>query len=329
MRFDMTTDNIAPVESCVAAPAAKPRGTLRTCVIIPTKNRPDDLELTVQSLLAQTLIPESLLIVDQSDDEESRRRVETALSTAKNESGTTLRLRYIHDRRITGGAMARNRAMSVADGDVWVFLDDDVYLETDFIEQLLAAYRENPRAGGISGVITNYPHPAGSFKLWDAIFVRGPFRDERQPVYWNADRLRNSPPVRVRRFGGGLMSFYADIIRGMSFDENLRGVSDGEDVDFCTRLKRGTVLLIAPRARLEHKCSPIGRLRDHWLRRSVRASLFLYEKNWNHGIFNRLCRWWLLAGYFFVVAFACVRRLSLGPWEALRTGMKEAKQTIR
>lgn len=251
-------------------------------VIIPTKNRPADLERAVRSLLNQSVGLHSLVIVDQSSDEESRLRVEAQLTDAAVRRGIKWKLNYIHDAEISGGATARNRAMEVADGDIWLFLDDDVILEPDFVEQLLAVYRDYPDADGVSGIITNYPRPPLILRLWTDLFVCGPFRDERQPIYWQANQLRRSPPITVRRFGGGLMSFRASVIRGKLFDENLRGVSDGEDVDFCTRLGREVKLLIAPRARLEHHHSAV-RLHDHWLRRSVRGNIFLYRKNWKKG----------------------------------------------
>ena len=201
-------------------------------------------------------------------------------------------------------------------------------LEPDFVEQILRVYRDYLDVGGVSDVISNYPRPPAWSRVWNPLFVRGPFHDERQPIYWNANRPRNSQPIPVRRFGGGLMSFRAETIRDKYFDENLRGVSDGEDVDFCTRLDPATVLLIAPRARLQHYHSPIGRLTDHWLRRHARGNLFLYHKHWNRGLPNKLSYGWLWLGYSTVAVVASCRRLSLEPWRALRTSAAEASQTI-
>src|SRR5580698_8025511 len=132
---------------------------LSVCVIIPTKNRPADLQRVVRSVLSQTAGPQALVIVDQSRDEESRRRVEAELLNADRQCGGRWKLVYIHDTEITGLAMARNRAMEIADGSIWLFLDDDVVLEADFLEQLLAVYRDHPDADGVSGIITNYPRP--------------------------------------------------------------------------------------------------------------------------------------------------------------------------
>ena len=286
---------------------------LRVSVIIPTKNRPSELQRAVQSVLAQTVAHLSLVIVDQSPDDEGLRLVEAEVAAAEKSRGPLWNLNYIHDTRISGGAMARNRAMKVADGDVWLFLDDDVTLEKDFVEQLLAVYRDYPEASGVSGIITNYPRPSLAFRLWTGLFMRGPFHDERQPIYWRAESLRGAPPFPVTKFTGALMSFRVDTVRGKFFDENLHGVSDGEDVDFCAQLGPGAQLLIAPGARLEHHQSPAGRLRDHWLRRSARGNIFLYRKNWDEGIFNRCCYLWLMAGYSAVALVASLRRFSLDP----------------
>jgi len=271
--------------------------------------------------------PQSLLIVDQSVNGISRRAVEVEYANATAQPDKACALTYIHDTTISGSATARNRAMEIADGDIWLFLDDDVILEADFVEQLLRTYLDFPEAGGVSGIITNYPRPSLQSRIWHSLFMRGPFHDERQPIYWSAERLRNSGPVRVSRFGGGLMSFYADAVRGNYFDANLRGVSDGEDVDFCARLEPDVVLLITPHARLEHRHSSV-RLQDHWLRRSARGNFFLYRKIWNKGTFNRVCYLWLLVGYSLVAIVGSARRLSLAPYRALRMGQEEARSAV-
>jgi glucosyl-dolichyl phosphate glucuronosyltransferase len=302
---------------------------LRVCVIIPTKNRPVDLQRAVHSVFAQTIASFALLIVDQSADEESRRRVEAEVESARNSRGLLCRLNYVYDPSITGLAMARNRAMSLADGDIWLFLDDDVVLEPDFVEQLLTVYRERPDAAGVSGIITNYPRPSLASHLWSQLFMRGPFHDERQPIYWRANRLSESPALPVKRFTGALMSFRAEAIRGRHFDEGLHGVGDGEDVDFCMGLDPGTVLLVTPRARLEHHHSPMQRLQDHWLRRHARGNLFLYQKHWNNRLSNKFCYAWLRLGYGIVALLASARRLSFAPFRALSVGLLEAREVFR
>jgi GT2 family glycosyltransferase len=298
-------------------------------VIIPTKDRPDDLEVAVRSLLRQSVLPRELIIVDQSRDAKSRQRVEREFAGSPPQLRHHTKLVYLHDTSIRGGAIARNRAMDAAQGDLWVFLDDDVELEPDFIQELLDTYHRYPQVDGVSGIITNYPLPPWPFRIWSWTFIRGPFRDERQPIYWNADLLRGSDPVAVSRLGGGVMSFRAAPIRGLRFDENLQGVSDGEDVDFCARLRPGAVLLIAPRARLVHHQSPMGRSKTHALRRFSRANCYLYQKHWRKGTFHRLFFMWLCVGLGLAASIASLRRGSLDPWRALAQGMREGTQVCK
>lgn len=291
-------------------------------VIIPTRNRARDLETTVASLLKQTILPKELVIVDQSEDVESRERVEALLKTARDSTpARSVTLTYVRDTNISGGAVARNRAMELAAGAIWLFLDDDVVLEPDFIEKLLATYRLSPEAIGVSGVVTNYTPPALIFRVWSRLFCAGPFWDERQPIYWRATRGERGPAERVRKFGAGLMSFRADAIRYHRFDSSLKGVSDGEDVDFCSRLDPQSVLLISPQARLAHYHSPVGRSREHWLPRHARTAGYLYRRNWDHGLRNRLAFALLNCGYILVALLSSAKRGSLAPlaeyWKAI------------
>lgn len=295
-------------------------------VLIPTKNRPADLEIAVKSVFRQTVVPPQVIVVDQSENNESRQLVERHYAELPATIREKAKLCYVWDPNIPGVNTARNRAMEIAEEDVWVFLDDDVYLEPDFLEELLAVYLRYPQVGGVSGIITNYQPPSWAFRFWMRLFARGPFRDERQPIYWKADRLRHAEPITVRKFGSGLMSFRAEVIRGIRFDDKLSGVPEGEDTVFCARLQPGTVLLVAPRARLVHKKSQIARPQEYWLKRYVYASQYFYHRIGSPGARNWLYLAWLIVGCALVAAPASLRRRSLEPWRALVTGMQEGRK---
>lgn len=289
-------------------------------IIIPTKNRPSDLKLTVESVLRQSVRPTELIIVDQSQSDESKRQVERLYAEAPPLVRETIRLSYIWDAGISGLPFARNRGMEITQGDIRLFLDDDVVLEPNFLEELLTVYEQHPYVSGVSGIITNYRRPSWAYRLWASMFVRGPFHDERQPIYWKADRLREAEPIRVTKFTGALMSFRADAIQGHRFHG---GILDGEEVDFCRRLGSDAVLLIAPRARLVHRTSPIGRSQGHWLRGSGQSSYYLYHRNWRTGFRNFVSFAWLNLGLGLAALLASARRGSLAPWRALRDGARE------
>ncbi len=328
----------SPARSPCLSPASAPLPAVS--VLIPTKDRPADLLRAVASVLRQSLPAAEIVILDQSADGASERRIRRlhaawsgarmgAWPGASHGSGAAPPpLRYCRAPSLRGLAAARNRAMEMAAGDIWLFLDDDVVLEPDYLAALLRAYAAHPEAAGISGVITNYCRPGIAYRAWRAVFARGPFRDPRQVVYWNAARLRLAPPRRVRCLGGGLMSFRAAALAGRRFDERLAGVCDGEDVDFCARLGPRAVLLMAPAARLAHHRSPVGREPIHWLRRQARSEAYLYFRNWRGGDWRawprRLCFAWLQTGYAVAALAGCARHRSARAWRAWRAGLADA-----
>lgn len=295
-------------------------------VVIPTKNRPDDLEKACRSLLVQKAYPRQVIIVDQSRDDESQRRV-APLFTRQSPEASRLRLDYIRAPYLGGVTAARNCALKVVQADVVLFLDDDVVLEPDFVAEIADVYKRFPNATGVSGIITNYRRPPLAYRVWARAFVCGPFHDDRQPVYWRAERIRSGGPVPVSRLGGGLMSFRVSQIQGMFFDENLSGSGrDGEDIDFCAHLGPKALLLITPKARLVHNASPVGRPEQSWLRAHARSFWYLYRRNWNRGVKNRLWLLWLNFGYSLVAVLASLHRLSVDPWRGLLAGIRESRQ---
>ena len=136
--------------------------------------------------------------------------------------------------------------MEIATGEIWLCLDDDMGLEGNFIEEIVAVFRERPDVTCVCGVITNYAPVQWPYRLWSWGFVRGPFHDERQPIYWNANRLRGSEPIRVHKLNGGAMAFHSKLIPNLRFYPNLTGLSLAEDVDLAARIEPG-IILMAPR----------------------------------------------------------------------------------
>lgn len=285
-------------------------------IAIPTKDRPRDLETTVKSVLRQSVLSKQLIIIDQSGDEEGRGRVIALYHALLRDAGVGVRLTYVRDPLLSGLTQARNRALALVDAEIVLFLDDDVVLEQDFNERILEAYSEHPEAVGISGIITNPSRLPCAFRWWIYTFMRGPFWDDCQPVHLRAHQLRNSAPIRVARLSGCLMSFRVAAIRVARFDEHLHGACIGEDIDFCAQLWPGA-LYIAPKARLAHKRSPLGRSREGWLARHARTMWYLYRRHWTGRFLYRLAFLWLNCGYAVVAAVVTLRHCSRHPLQEL------------
>jgi len=295
-------------------------------VVIPTKNRSYQLQDAVRSVFRQTVLPSQIVVVDQSRDATGRRLVEEALAAAPQEVRQTVTLDYVLDSTIPGLTWARNLGKErVSGADIMLFMDDDEDLEPNYIEEILVAYRRLPDAAGIAGVVVNYPLPPAAFRIWSIIFARGPFRDERQPIYWHAERLRQHKPIAVAKLGGGLMSLKTAVARSAHFDTRLRGYALAEDVDFSCRIQPAH-LYIAPAARLRHNHRHSSRDGMHWLRGHAQAQYYLYEAHWRHDFKNRVRFAWLNCGYALAASLASLKRVSLEPWRALFDGVSEARR---
>ncbi|MGH7745895.1 MAG: glycosyltransferase family 2 protein [Candidatus Dormibacteria bacterium] len=300
---------------------------MKVSVIIPSKNRASVLADTLETLLSQTCIPDEIVIVDQSVGDETKKAVANFAERVRLSGSAKPEFLYLYDPNLIGAGAARNIAIDRSSGEILVFLDDDVLLEHDFLQEMLLVYQQNSDVGGVSGVITNYPAPPWARRFWDALFYIGPFHDERQPIYWNCDRLRQAKPIPVRRFGSGLMSVKRSSLNGDRFDDWYKGAGP-EDVDLTWRLSERCPLVITPQARLVHVRTSVDGPREHWLSYSVKSQYYLYHRLWNTGVANRLCFAWLNFGYALLATTASLRHFSFAPWRAFKAGIRGAEEIL-
>jgi GT2 family glycosyltransferase len=294
---------------------------MTTSVIVATKNRAADLERMLPTLLSQTHLPQEVIIVDGSRGEDTRRLIENFARDLKPLGQHEPEMTYLYRPALAGLGSARNAGIEQAGGEILVFLDDDVLLEPEFLHELLVAYQQNPEAGAVSGVVTNYALPSRSARILGRLFWTGPFHDERQPLYWRADRLRDQQPIPVTRLTGALMSIRRDALAGDRFDS-----FHAEDAELTWRIHERCPVLIAPGARLSHARSKAGRERDDWIRQDALENYYLYHRLWRRRLVSRVCFAWLNLGYALLASVASVRRLSLRPWQSFLQGRRSGRE---
>ena len=112
---------------------------LSLSVIIPTLNRPEDLYGAVASMLKQSYLPYELIIVDQSKEDDSHKRVKNLFSHTK----TKIKLLYVHDSEIDGLVSAKNHGVKISSGDIICFLEDDETLDIDYFKKINKVFTEN------------------------------------------------------------------------------------------------------------------------------------------------------------------------------------------
>ncbi len=296
---------------------------MKISAAIPTKNRPDELQVAAASILTQRRRPDELIIIDQSAGNSGRRQLETLMSAR----GQGIALQYVHDQSIQGLVHAKQVAARIATGDVVCYLEDDEVLEPGYFEEIELGFREHPEMLGCCGLVTNLPPlPAGYVPLFH-LFHRGMFRDPRVGVHGYV-KGENLPLIESDYLSGGLSCWRRAVLEKIPFDVD-NDFHMLEDVDYSSRAAReyGHRFRINPNARLEHRMSPVNReVLGPRERRKLREFLLFYKKRAAQP-WAPLQLAWLLVGLLLEALWQSLRAASFAPLVAYFAGIADGLRT--
>ncbi len=173
-------------------------------VVITTYNRPDYLEQSLKSVLAQHVQPKEIIVIDDNS---------TASYTDVLSKFDDVRIKYLKQ-PVSGGAnVARNRGVKESSGDVVAFLDDDdvwlpVYLD----------HHQEKYLDGADAVVSGFRHLGHESK-----------------IRVNSDTVVSKTSLIRGNHYCGMSGFSAkrDLLVDMPFDESL---NNGQDWDMYVRL---------------------------------------------------------------------------------------------
>jgi glycosyltransferase involved in cell wall biosynthesis len=114
----------------------------RVSVVVPTRNRPDQIGPCAASILANQSPAFELIIVDQSDDDASKKAI------ASYSQDTRLRYEASNSR---GAAAARNVGIELARSPLIAFTDDDCRVPVDWVAQIARVFDADQAAGVLFG----------------------------------------------------------------------------------------------------------------------------------------------------------------------------------
>jgi len=278
---------------------------LEISVIICTKNRSDDFQETIASLARQRRLPEELIVVDASD--------QFGIENYLTDSELPFKFQYFHT--APGLTYQRNYGIQRSNGSLLFFFDDDVILETDYIEcvhKLFESDRDH-RVGAVGGrILESKPINRIPFRIWllnlryemfRLIFLEtrmgnGKFRFSGMPTH--PHDLDTSKYVEC--LSGCCMAFRREVFVKVGFDENLKGYAVMEDADISKQLlNAGYLIYYEASAVLEHKTSLQDRLNEKELAETrVVNYVYLFRKNWPQTWPRIISFYWILAGMFII-----------------------------
>ncbi len=192
---------------------------MRISVVTPTYNKPDLLARTLTALEAQDLEPTTFDVVVVDDGSDNVRTAEL-LATHRPRHGFTV-VRVEENR---GRAAARNRGLERAEGELVVFLDDDMELVPGFLGAHADLHRRMNKVAGV-GDVQNHPEITMA-PIDRYMSTRGAQKiRDRGALPWKYFSTNNSS---VRR---------DDLVAVGGFDENFRYYGF-EDLELAYRLEQ-------------------------------------------------------------------------------------------
>ena len=203
-------------------------------VIIPTRDRPEQLAACLESLAEQDYPRDQfeVLVVDDG----SRLSLDLIVAAFRERLGLTL----LRQSRSAGPGVARNYGAARAKGEFLAFTDDDCTPAADWLQRLATRFASTPGhliGGRIINALTTNPYSTATQVIVDVIYD-----------YYDPGK------GRAHFFPTNNFALAADRFQDLGgFSENWPVVA-AEDREFCYRwLKRGYLMMHASEANVYHR----------------------------------------------------------------------------
>ncbi|MFA6091819.1 MAG: glycosyltransferase family 2 protein [Elusimicrobiota bacterium] len=247
--------------------------TMRVSAVLSTFRRAESLRRCLDSLRSQTRRPEQIVIIDAAGEDAVR-------ALADSLRGDFKEVLYFHFP--SSLTQARNHGIRSSSGDIVVFIDDDLVLEPEFIQELVSPLERDPGLAGVTGNIIGHPRGSEPFKQALKRFFMLPCDGDGRFRLSGAPTVPHgaAKPMDVEFLPGGLTAWRREVFSEFLFDESLPGLGINEDVDFSYRVSRKWRNFYTPKARCLHERPSLEReARWNYLAREYSSAWHLFKKN--------------------------------------------------
>ncbi|MFI1017597.1 glycosyltransferase [Streptomyces sp. NPDC020965] len=238
-----------PPTAAPPAPTVEARALPRTTVVVATRERAGQLARAVDSLLAQDHPDAEIVVVDNAPVTDATRHL-----IGHAYAG---RVRYTRE-PVPGLAIAHNRGVAVADGEIVAFTDDDVIADPHWLTALTEPFATDPRLGCTTGLIlpARLGTPAQILLESHGGFAKGFTPRLYDPAAPPADEALF--PFTAGSFGSGAnMAFRTEVLKAVGGFDPATGTGTpargGDDLyAFVSVLAAGHRLRYSPEALVWH-----------------------------------------------------------------------------
>ena len=279
----------------------------KVSVIIPTKNRMEDIKRCLESISAQTCLPDELVVVDSSDVEELKSWLDSFLRSRFSVL-LNLNFKYIHTK--VGLTKARNMGLDNSTKDIVIYVDDDVILDKNCIKEIAHVF-DNDLEKRVGIVFCyNYLLDNKDFirdnkilyhinQILATLFFQGGFRDKGKfkasGNYTSIDK-RGDKIIKVDTPTADIYALRREICNEFRWDEELPGGFYGDDIDLAYRVSRKYQSIYNPRAKMIHK--PSRGMSNKYARARMRMEFqyYFFRKNFPQSFKYKFAFWWSIFG---------------------------------
>lgn len=292
---------------------------MRVSIIIPTYNRPSDLEMCLRSILNQTLLPTEILVVDNAMSTPTKDLIDRIQKGIDPQVCTII---YILN-NVNSLSVARNIGFDHAAGEIILFLDDDVVLDQHYVHKIVEVYKNNPEAKGVQG----YIEPESRGFIREIVFKSFYWYHLEKDLCRVLPSISSTYPVNLQSIiscewlSGANHSYRREILEEFRYDEKLLKYCDGEDLDVSYRVfkKYPGSLLITPKAKLMHNTSITGRAMGKELVTMQEVyGLYLFYKLFDQSLSHKLIYCWSRTGRLLISIMRAAIRRKPGSWSEIK-----------
>ena len=219
-------------------------------VVVPTKNRPTELRTFLKSLWSQDLLPDQLIIIDQSLEIKQIKKEVTEKAKLLG-----IKINYIHNQQINGLVQAKAAAIPYNECSIISFFDDDIVLKEDCLKEMYQAFISNPKLQAANGLILNAPRESIFRRLIFELTHFGIYSDNRRKLFYELIDKKKSKrePKKLNTLSGGLTFYRKEIFEKVPFDHKNK-FHAYEDKEHSIRLELNypNSMYLIPGARLYH-----------------------------------------------------------------------------
>jgi len=265
-------------------------------IVIPARNRVHDVFECVRSIERQTYLPDELVIVDASDS----RELEQLLKNYCNENDFAI----VYTHSDSGTAEGRNIGAQKSSGDIILFVDDDIILDTNYVKEIMAIFgntsfervgclygaqipvntrkeKDDKRASSGSKILSGIYKEINTSICW-LFFLPKPSKNGRFRLSGFATYPSSSVATitETESASSAYLAYYKDVFNEFRFDENLEGYAWGEDDDLPYRMSRQYKIIFTPEAKVIHKVSRNSRISTYnYNRIRIENHFYIFRKN--------------------------------------------------